>query len=47
MSETAVLLCGHGSRDPEAVGEFEEAAAALRSRLAHLESLAPGLDVLA
>jgi sirohydrochlorin cobaltochelatase len=41
MSETAVLLCGHGSRDPEAVGEFEEAAAALRSRLAHLE---PGDD---
>jgi sirohydrochlorin ferrochelatase len=33
MSETAVLLCGHGSRDPEAVGEFEEAAAALRARL--------------
>src|SRR6266853_774607 len=36
MSESAVLLCGHGSRDPEAVGEFEEAAAALRARLAHL-----------
>jgi sirohydrochlorin cobaltochelatase len=36
MSETAVLLCGHGSRDPEAVGEFEEAAAALRARLEHL-----------
>ncbi len=34
MSENAVLLCGHGSRDPEAVGEFEEAAAALRARLA-------------
>ncbi len=41
MSETAVLLCGHGSRDPEAISEFEEAAAALRSRLA---SLAPGRD---
>jgi sirohydrochlorin cobaltochelatase len=41
MSETAVLLCGHGSRDPDAVGEFEEAAAALRARLAHLE---PGSD---
>jgi sirohydrochlorin cobaltochelatase len=37
MSETAVLLCGHGSRDPEAVGEFEETAVALRSRLAHLD----------
>ena len=33
MSETAVLLCGHGSRDPEAVAEFELAAAALRPRL--------------
>jgi sirohydrochlorin cobaltochelatase len=39
MSETAVLLCGHGSRDPEAVVEFEAAAAALRTRLTHL---APG-----
>jgi sirohydrochlorin cobaltochelatase len=26
-------LCGHGSRDPEAIAEFEEAAAALRARL--------------
>ena len=34
MSEPAVLLCGHGSRDPEAIGEFEEAAAALRARIA-------------
>ena len=33
MSKTAVLLCGHGSRDPEAVREFEAAAAALRPRL--------------
>jgi sirohydrochlorin cobaltochelatase len=33
MSESAVLLCGHGSRDPEAIAEFEEAAAALRARL--------------
>jgi sirohydrochlorin cobaltochelatase len=41
MSQSAVLLCGHGSRDPEAVREFEEAAAALRARLA---SLAPGSD---
>jgi sirohydrochlorin cobaltochelatase len=37
MSETAVLLCGHGSRDPEAVVEFEAAAAELRARLAHLK----------
>ena len=42
MSETAVLLCGHGSRDPEAVGEFEEAAAALRSRLAMDDDFATG-----
>lgn len=41
MTETAVLLCGHGSRDPDAVGEFELAAAALRRRLANL---APGDD---
>jgi sirohydrochlorin cobaltochelatase len=33
MNETAVLLCGHGSRDPDAIGEFEIAAAALRRRL--------------
>jgi sirohydrochlorin cobaltochelatase len=37
MTETAVLLCGHGSRDPEAVREFEVASAALRPRL-------PGFD---
>jgi sirohydrochlorin cobaltochelatase len=34
MNDTAVLLCGHGSRDPDAIGEFEMAAAALRRRLA-------------
>jgi sirohydrochlorin cobaltochelatase len=34
MTETAVLLCGHGSRDPDAIREFEAAAAALRQRLA-------------
>src|ERR1051325_1548292 len=33
MSEPAVLLCGHGSRDPEAIDEFEQAASALRARL--------------
>jgi sirohydrochlorin cobaltochelatase len=38
MSETAVLLCGHGSRDPEAIGEFERAAAALSHRLADMAS---------
>src|SRR5438270_283678 len=35
MTETAVLLCGHGSRDPDAIAEFELAAAALCSRLQH------------
>src|SRR5215469_16835555 len=33
MTETAVLICGHGSRDPEATAEFELVAAALRPRL--------------
>jgi sirohydrochlorin cobaltochelatase len=32
MTETAVLICGHGSRDDEAVREFELLAAALRPR---------------
>lgn len=32
MTETAVLICGHGSRDEEAVREFELLAAALRPR---------------
>jgi sirohydrochlorin cobaltochelatase len=30
---TGVLICGHGSRDPEAIAEFEEFAEALRRRL--------------
>ena len=34
MTESAVLLCGHGSRDPQAIEDFEIAAAALRRRLA-------------
>jgi len=33
MTHTAVLFCGHGSRDPEAITEFELAAATLRPRL--------------
>jgi sirohydrochlorin cobaltochelatase len=37
VTETAVLLCGHGSRDLEAIREFELTAAALRARL-------PGFD---
>jgi sirohydrochlorin cobaltochelatase len=37
MSGTGVLICGHGSRDPEAVREFELLAKALRPRF-------PGYD---
>ena len=33
MSDTAVLLCGHGSRDPEAIEEFDLAAVTLRRHL--------------
>jgi sirohydrochlorin cobaltochelatase len=32
-NETAVMVCGHGSRDPEAITEFEAIAAGLRERL--------------
>jgi len=35
---TAVMLCGHGSRDGEAIAELEQAAAGLRA-------LRPGLDL--
>jgi len=37
MTETGVLICGHGSRDEEAVREFELLTAALRPRF-------PGYD---
>lgn len=37
MTETGVLICGHGSRDDEAVKEFELLVAALRPRF-------PGYD---
>jgi len=33
MSETAIMLCGHGSRDEGAIREFERLAAALKARL--------------
>ena len=33
MTGTAVLFCGHGSRDPKAIREFELAAAGVRLRL--------------
>ena len=44
MSDTAVLLCGHGSRDPEAVGEFEAAAAVLRAQVAPMNFAAGYLE---
>ena len=37
MTETAVLICGHGSRDPGAIAEFELLAAALRPRLPEVD----------
>ena len=37
MTKTAALLCGHGSRDPEAITEFEQAASALRPHLAEFD----------
>src|SRR5215472_14272964 len=37
MTETAVLICGHGSRDSEAIAEFELVAAALRPRLPNFD----------
>ncbi len=33
MSETAVMVCGHGSRDEGAIREFERLAGALKARL--------------
>jgi sirohydrochlorin cobaltochelatase len=33
VTGTAVLICGHGSRDGDAIGEFEAMAASLRPRL--------------
>ena len=37
MAETGVLICGHGSQDPEAIAEFELFAAALRPRLPEVD----------
>jgi sirohydrochlorin cobaltochelatase len=37
MTETGVLICGHGSRDDEAVREFELLGAALRPRFPDYE----------
>jgi sirohydrochlorin cobaltochelatase len=37
VTGAAVLLCGHGSRDPDAIAEFEALAAALRLRLPQVD----------
>lgn len=36
MAETGVLVCGHGSRDPDAVREFEALVETVRKRLPEL-----------
>jgi sirohydrochlorin cobaltochelatase len=35
MSKIGVMVCGHGSRDEDAVREFESVAAGIRARLPH------------
>ena len=35
--DTAVMVCGHGSRDREAILEFERLAQGVRARLAHVD----------
>jgi sirohydrochlorin cobaltochelatase len=37
MSKTGVMVCGHGSRDVEAVSEFESVARGIRQRLPQYE----------
>jgi sirohydrochlorin cobaltochelatase len=37
MNDTAVMVCGHGSRDPDAIREFEVLAQALKGRLPHYD----------
>ncbi|MBI3499608.1 MAG: sirohydrochlorin chelatase [Proteobacteria bacterium] len=37
MDETAVFVCGHGSRDPDAIREFELVAKGIRQRLPHYD----------
>ena len=33
MNHTAVMVCGHGSRDPDALGEFDLVAKGIKARL--------------
>jgi sirohydrochlorin cobaltochelatase len=44
MTKTSVLLCGHGSRDPAAIEEFETLAAALRGHLPEADLAAGYLE---
>ena len=44
MSKAAVLVCGHGSRDPGAIEEFEALAAALRGALPEADLAAGYLE---
>jgi sirohydrochlorin cobaltochelatase len=44
MTQRAVLICGHGSRDSEAIEEFERLAAALRLRLPEVDFAAGYLE---
>lgn len=44
MAGAAVMLCGHGSRDPEAIEEFERAARRLRPRLSAYDFAAGYLE---
>ncbi len=37
MTKTGVMVCGHGSRDVEAVREFESVARGIRERLPHYD----------
>ncbi len=37
MGKTGVMVCGHGSRDTEAVGEFDSVARGIRERLPQYE----------
>ena len=35
MDKTAIMICGHGSRDGDAIAEFEGVVAGLKARLSH------------
>ena len=37
MNDTAVMVCGHGSRDPDALREFELVARGIKARLPHFD----------